>query len=225
MNDNTDYYADTYTRLYQVDEKTREACVRVPPALEMVKTLDPQPVDALDIGCGNGKLVAGLRARGIMAIGLDVADIQREFDPAWFVRGNMLNTGFEPRAADLLTCLDTIEHLKPEDLDRGFREIVRIASRWVIFSYGLGREPVSTVKPEGVERLHEIVKPFDWWLGKTAEHGLRLVRARVLNSRQNVTLWEVGRCNEAKRPTSTSNVGEAKVAKATGDQGPQEVRS
>jgi len=188
----TDYYEQTYTQLYALNEKVRRACLHALPALAMIDTIDPAIESALDVGCGNGLLVWSLRERGIEALGLDVTTPERpRCDPAWFTKGNMLDLPWPDSEFDVVSCCDTIEHLKPDHLDRGYRELVRVAKRWVLMSYGIGRPPKFVVRPPGVERLHETLLPFEGWLRKTEEFGLRLARARVLNTTLNMTLWEV----------------------------------
>ena len=185
-------YAKFYTEFYRLpgNEKARHARLSAPIAAELIMPCAPQSV--LDVGCGPGALVAMLRASGVQSIGLDVAALPRapERPPEWFLRGDIRSLPFGDRAWDIVACCDTIEHLTADDLDEGFRELVRVARRYVVLAYGLQRRLASWVQvPDGLGPMHETKWEFDEWLAKTRSFGLRFRRS-ISRHTKNVALWE-----------------------------------
>lgn len=100
--------------------------LRHDPAYRTVGELLPPQGDLLDLGCGEGYLLAyasllqpALRLTGVdhdarrLRIGEQALQAQR--DIRW-VRGDLLD--FELPASDVITCLDVLHYLPPADQDR-----------------------------------------------------------------------------------------------------------
>ena len=89
----------------------------------------------LDIGCGDGRLISMLSARFAerRIVGLDYSEraiaLARAMAPAAsFVSGDVTRPDLFPDKFDLLTCIDTLEHIEPGFLPefvRGMRQHVR----------------------------------------------------------------------------------------------------
>jgi len=107
-----------------------------------------------DYGAGKKNLLKGLAQAGIT--GLDY----RPYDPAFPEYG-------EPRTADLVCCIDVLEHIEPELLDNVLDELATITTSIGFFSIHMG--PAGKVLADG-RNAHLIQKPSSWWLPRLTEH-------------------------------------------------------
>ncbi len=99
----------------------------------------------LDYGSGKGSLAATIARAGI-----EVA----EYDPG--VPGKES----PPQAADLVVCLDVLEHVEPEYLDNVLSDLARVTKRKIFFD-------IATVAAQKTlsdgRNAHMIVQSGDWW--------------------------------------------------------------
>lgn len=105
-----------------------------------------------DYGAGRCNLK---RALGDKASSLDY----RPYDPAFPEYG-------EPRPADLVACIDVLEHIEPDLLDTCLDQIVAVTRRLVLLTVHTGpaRKTLS-----GGRNAHLIQKPLRWWLPKVGQ--------------------------------------------------------
>jgi len=92
---------------------------------------------ALDVGCATGFVVEALRELGVDAAGVDIS--QYAIDHAaqgarGHVRRGDLREGlpWRDRSVDLVTALETLEHLEPAEVPGAVAEIARVADGWVL---------------------------------------------------------------------------------------------
>ncbi len=116
---------------------------RIQEAAEKIKA-----VSVLDYGCGKGYL------------GKALPFPIWEYDPA--VPGK----DAAPRAADLVTCLDVLEHIEPDHLDAVLSDLRRCVKQVGYFVIHTG--PAAKVLADG-RNAHLIQQPKDWW-HKTLSH-------------------------------------------------------
>jgi hypothetical protein len=107
-----------------------------------------------DYGAGKKNLLKGLTEAGIN--GIDY----RPYDPAFPEYG-------EPRSADLVCCIDVLEHIEPELVDNVIDELATITTTLGFFSIHMG--PAGKVLADG-RNAHLIQKPSSWWLPRLTEH-------------------------------------------------------
>lgn len=92
---------------------------------------------SLDVGCATGFVVEALRELGIDARGVDVSTYAVDH-AALGARGHIrrgdLRRGlpFPDASFDLVTALETLEHLPPDDVPTAIAEIARVTGRWVL---------------------------------------------------------------------------------------------
>lgn len=78
----------------------------------------------------------------------------RPYDPAFPEYG-------EARSADLVCCIDVLEHIEPELLDNVLDDLARLTVKHGLFSVHVG--PAQKVLADG-RNAHLIQQPLDWWL-------------------------------------------------------------
>ena len=133
---------------------------------ELVRSLKPRTM--LDVGCAIGFLVEALWRRGVQAYGIDLSNYAIHQVPENLKGFCAVKSVLEPlpesfpRTYDLLTCIEVLEHLSP---DEGQVAIKNIASktRCILFS--------STPHDDLAESTHVNVRPVIYWLQSFAEVG------------------------------------------------------
>jgi len=116
--------------------------------VEVCKGLETR--DVLDYGCGKGSLRRSL----------PMVDV-RNYDPA------MPEWSEDPDPADVVTCLDVLEHIEPEKLDNVLAHIKSLARKSAIFV--IATRPAIKRLPDG-RNTHLIVENKMFWLNKLEEY-------------------------------------------------------
>jgi hypothetical protein len=106
-----------------------------------------------DYGAGKQNLLRGLAQAGVQPAAY------HPYDPAFPEYG-------EPRPADLVCCIDVLEHIEPELLDNVLDELASITTGTGFFSIHMG--PAAKVLADG-RNAHLIQKPSSWWLPRIAQ--------------------------------------------------------
>lgn len=123
-----------------------------PLVAEIIRRTGPASVS--DYGAGKKNLLVGLAKAGI------VPAHYFPYDPAFPEYG-------APRSADLVCCIDVLEHIEPELVDNVIAELARITTRLGFFTIHMG--PAAKVLADG-RNAHLIQKPSSWWLEKLIRH-------------------------------------------------------
>lgn len=108
----------------------------------------------LDYGCGKGTLKPALQA---LCPSLDI----REYDPC--VPGKTA----KPRPADIVVCLDVMEHIEPDRLDDVLAHIRSVTGFYAFMTVAVS--PARKTLPDG-RNAHLIVQPREWWTEQLARH-------------------------------------------------------
>ena len=115
----------------------RSRCL--PPARALRPLLESLPgerLQLLDVGCGRFGLAAFLNSVCVVGMDTQVAEgAGRDFP---FVRGSVAALPFRARSFPIVTCIDVLEHLAPEERSRAVEEIVRVADRAVLLAFPHG---------------------------------------------------------------------------------------
>ena len=123
----------------------------------------------LDVGSGEGILVACLLQRGVDAHGLDVSEVVvsrcNQRIPKRFTQGSVLSLPFADESFDTVVSADCMEHLAPEDVPRALKEIHRVARRYVFLKLATTQDRDS--------HWHLTVEGRGWWETKCFEAGFR----------------------------------------------------
>ncbi len=107
-----------------------------------------------DYGAGKKNLLRGLAECNIEPIEYF------PYDPAFPEYGN-------PKTADLVCCIDVLEHIEPELLENVLCDLALITKKIGFFSIHMG--PAVKFLQDG-RNAHLIQKPTSWWLPKIAKH-------------------------------------------------------
>jgi hypothetical protein len=124
--------------------------------------------DVLDYGCGKRLLEAGL--------GFPT----RNYDPG------IPGLDARPDPADVVVCLDVLEHIEPELLDEVLADLARVTRRAGYFTVSV--TPATKTLPDG-RNAHLIVQPREWW----EERLSRLFRIRLRADSEEHALFVVQR--------------------------------
>ena len=123
-----------------------------PLVAQLVKQTNVQSI--CDYGAGKKRLLEGLRSNGL------IPKFYHPFDPAFPEYG-------EPQSADLVCCIDVLEHIEPTKLDSVLEELETITVGLGFFSVHMG--PAGKVLSDG-RNAHLIQKPTSWWLPRLCQH-------------------------------------------------------
>jgi len=121
-----------------------------PAVFQMAERLGSQSIS--DYGAGKQNLRISLEAAGYTTD-------YRPYDPAFPEYG-------EARSADLVCCIDVLEHIEPDLLDNVLDDLARITVKHGFFTIHTG--PAQKVLPDG-RNAHLIQRPSSWWLPRLCE--------------------------------------------------------
>jgi len=107
-----------------------------------------------DYGAGKQNLLKALQQLGVN--GIDY----RPYDPAFPEYG-------KPQSADLVCCLDVLEHIEPGYVGEVLLDLRSITTRFGFFS--IATSPAAKFLSDG-RNAHLIQKPSSWWLPRLCEH-------------------------------------------------------
>lgn len=111
----------------------------------------------LDYGCGQGSLFLQLKKTGWW--GLDSVEFA-EYDPCVLSRSQF------PTPADMVLCLDVLEHVEKEYLDHVILHTWALAKKYLLVSVSLC--DADLILPDG-RNAHITVQPEEWWRARFAD--------------------------------------------------------
>lgn len=107
-----------------------------------------------DYGAGKQNLLVGLKKAGVSP------EAYYPYDPVFPDYG-------PPKSADLVCCIDVLEHIEPPKLDNVLAELARITTRFGFYSIHMG--PATKVLADG-RNAHLIQQPASWWLPRLSQY-------------------------------------------------------
>jgi hypothetical protein len=140
--------------------------------------------ELLDYGAGKGRLGEALRQHLQRPIAI------RHYDPA---RPEWAAT---PEPAQLVACIDVLEHIEPDLLDNVLDDLRRVTAATGVFTVHTG--PAVKILPDG-RNAHLIQQPASWWLPKFMDR----FELELFNRTPN-GFWVVVK----KRPQETSRIAQ-----------------
>jgi len=147
----TPEYAAEQQRLHEEREDYGVASLQFAPVVSNL--IDTLEVDSLlDYGAGKGRLALGLRKKPPKR---DVA--VEMYDPA------VPHFAEPPSPAELVVCIDVLEHIEPELLDNVLDDLARLATAYVFLTIHTG--PAQKTLSDG-RNAHLTQQPAAWWMPK-----------------------------------------------------------
>ena len=140
-----------------------------PLILDLFNKIDARSIS--DYGAGKKKLYGALKI-----IGLEKFDYF-PYDPVFPEYG-------APKTADLVCCIDVLEHIELEFIDNVIKELSQITLNFGIFTIATG--PAMKTLNDG-RNAHLIQQPSSWWLTKL----IRYFEIVELRSNTDRSFWVI----------------------------------
>ncbi|MGJ0507107.1 MAG: hypothetical protein ACR652_08210 [Methylocystis sp.] len=144
----SDYYRDLQTDLHRNPHYGVASLEYAPLVAKVFSGVGAESV--ADYGAGKCNLRKGLEALGLK--GFDYFP----YDPVFPEYG-------APREADLVCCIDVLEHIEEDYIDSVIADLVRITTNYGFFTIATG--PAEKILADG-RNAHLTQKPTSWWLPK-----------------------------------------------------------
>lgn len=145
------HHAELYRQYYASRNIPNGMNMRAPEILALAKEIHAQT--ALDYGCGRGSrledCLSGLRVHS--------------YDPG------ILEFSERPPSADLVCCLDVLEHVEPDYVDGVIEDIKKLAIKAVYLTVSCQDSGDSKLLPDG-SKWHSFVRPVEWWSDRLPEY-------------------------------------------------------
>jgi SAM-dependent methyltransferase len=124
---------------------------------------DLHPTSFLDAGCAMGFLVEAMHQRGVDAWGVDVSEYAiSQVHESVADRCKVASLTEPPaRRYDLVSCIEVLEHIAPEDTEKAIANLCAASDRLLI----------STTPDDYSEATHLNVQPPESWSAALAGHG------------------------------------------------------
>lgn len=148
----SDDYLAQQRRLHESPAYGVAARTFAPMVKELIQRTNARSIS--DYGAGKQSLLKALDELGVS--GFDYLP----YDPAFPEYG-------EPAPADLVCCIDVLEHIEPQYLDDVLRELAGLVRKFGFLSVHTGA--AVKVLPDG-RNAHLIQKPVSWWLIKLCDY-------------------------------------------------------
>ena len=146
--------SDAYRRSQQTlhSEESSYGTASVTLAELVVNVLERvEPADFLDYGAGKQRLIGAMRALG------KPLPKYYAYDPA------IPEISAPPEPAEVVVCLDVLEHVEPEHLNAVIDDLHRVTKRFLLAAIETG--PASRILEDG-RNAHLIQEPMEWWVPK-----------------------------------------------------------
>lgn len=130
---------------------------------------DTGAATVLDYGCGEQTLAAALKS--YMRI--------LSYDPG------IAGRDAAPKPCDLTVCLDVLEHVEPDRLDKVLNHIFCVTAKAAFFV--VATRPANTILPGG-RNAHLIIETAEWWADKITQAGFRIDRQETKEGRET-RIW------------------------------------
>ena len=113
---------------------------------KIIKNLNVESLS--DYGAGKKNL-----SKGLTKLGIELK-VYHPYDPAFPEYG-------EPKTADLVCCIDVLEHIEESFIENVISELRSITDKLAYFTIAL--KPAGKILKDG-RNAHILLKPEDWWL-------------------------------------------------------------
>ncbi len=162
-------------------------CESISKAWKSVFNLDDKSM-VLDVGCGRGTFISYLRDIGIQTYGFDfskwaVENCHPRCHKDWIMVHDVTNEfPYSGSPFNFVICLDLMEHLYLDDIDKAINEIIRVSNKWIFLQiatcgsgglqgngngYIIKRGETIPIEYEGCAVAgHVTIQPKQFWINK-----------------------------------------------------------
>jgi 2-polyprenyl-3-methyl-5-hydroxy-6-metoxy-1,4-benzoquinol methylase len=152
-----DYSVEYYKRVNKEEGAQAEAMADF-----IVSVFNPKTV--IDLGCGTGLYISSLMARGVDCLGIDSSENAFDYvflrvDSTKVMAGDLRERLTFPQA-DLVLCLEVLEHIQEEFADQAVDNIVNA-----------GKVLIVSPSPHGGGEHHHNPQPKRYWIEKFRKRG------------------------------------------------------
>lgn len=131
----------------------------------------------LDYGAGKGTLAANMAKKGIFI---------SEYDPCVLGKTN------PPEPADLVSCIDVMEHIEPDCLDAVIKDLARLARKKLFVDIATKFDKHRWLT-DG-RNSHQIVNDGAWWKNEFETRGFKVLCTWETGLRAWIALLEPPKC-------------------------------
>lgn len=145
----------------------------------------------LDVGCGPGWSVLELLMRGKDVKGVEPCEYLHSQELrilaglGLVMKGRITAIPFPARSFDMIFCTDVMEHLKEKEIHTAIAELIRVSNKY-IFCTICSSEAQMFPKL----KLHQTVKPRDWWVEKFKDFKVKLKKMVIFDKTFVNDGWE-----------------------------------
>lgn len=150
----SDLYREQQAHLHATTQYGTASIGYAPKVAEVINKFGVQEV--LDYGAGRLNLIKTIHEKKL---------VQHPFRYAPYEPANP-DYADAPDPADMVVCIDVLEHIEPELLDNVLDDLKRV-TQWIGF-FTVDCRPAKKVLPDG-RNAHLIQESADWWLPKLME--------------------------------------------------------
>jgi ubiquinone/menaquinone biosynthesis C-methylase UbiE len=185
MSTNTEFYTELYDKLYDTGYHNSHELSHTIPVLKYLESKDIKYNTVLDVGSSIGNAVLYLQQIGVDAHGIEISPIAVKNATERGIKnckvGSATELSYPDNSFDLVISTDVIEHLKEEDVQTAFDEMVRVSKKYIVVKpcthAERNRKPITALKdkyPElsYIDNLHLTIKPIDWYKNIALPHDL-----------------------------------------------------
>jgi len=148
----SDQYLNLQTELHKNPNYGMASLSFAPLVADLIRISESKTIS--DYGAGKRRLLEGLHNEGITNI------TYLPYDPVFPEYG-------PSKKADLVCCIDVLEHIEPEMLEAVLSELAEITVKLGFFSVHMG--PAEKKLADG-RNAHLIQQPSSWWLKRICEY-------------------------------------------------------
>lgn len=144
-------------------------------------TQEIKPNRLLDAGCGSSPNINFVSAR--KKIGIDInekaLEYMRSHSDAKFVSGSVTKIPFATNSFDCILCIEVLEHLYPDDVNKAISEISRVL---VSGGYAIIATPnYASLSWNLLEKTQKLLQPKEWTSDHHTQLNQRLLSEMCLN--------------------------------------------
>lgn len=147
----SDEYLEQQKKLHADNDSYGTASVHYAPLVSQICN-NLEVTHLLDWGCGKGRLFKNIKVNHKMTL--------QAYDPA------VERFSTPPVPAEMVTCIDVLEHIEPEHLDEVLDDLQRLTEAVLFVTIHTG--PAVKVLSDG-RNAHLTQQPMSWWLPKLWE--------------------------------------------------------